>query len=60
MLAKAQGKTYRVTAYKQSINTLLKTIDHVSAEYEGHNRKHDLNVMKSHVIALQKYVVKHL
>jgi hypothetical protein len=60
MLAKEQGKTYRVTAYKQSINSLLKTIDHVAAEYEEHNRKHDLNVMKMHVVALQNYVKKHL
>ena len=60
VLAAAQGYNYRVTAYKKSVENLLKTIDHVAAEYEDHNRLHDLKVMKMHVEVLHDYVEKHL
>ncbi len=60
VLAKAKGYNYKVDAYKKSIENLLKTIDHVSAEYENHNRKHDLNVIRMNVKCLQDYVQKHL
>ena len=60
VLAKAKGYDYKVEAYKKSIDHLLKTINHVEAEYENHNRKHDLNVLRMNVECLRDYVRKHL
>jgi hypothetical protein len=60
VLAKAQGKAYRVAAYKKSIASFLQTVNHVSQEYESHNRQHDLNVFRLHVRALQEYTDRHL
>jgi hypothetical protein len=60
VLAKAQGKTYRVAAYKKSIASFLQTANHVGQEYENHNRQHDLNVFRLHVRALQDYTNRHL
>ena len=60
VLAKAKGYDFKVEAYKKSINHLLKTIDHVSAEYVNQNRKHDLNVLRMNTVCLQDFVRKHL
>jgi hypothetical protein len=60
VLAKAKGYDFKVEAYKKSIDHLLKTIDHVSAEYVNQNRKHDLNVLRMNTVCLQDFVRKHL
>jgi hypothetical protein len=60
VLAKAKGYTEKVSLYKKSIGYLIETIDHVMAEYEDHNRKHDLDVLKMNAKCLQRYVTKHL
>ena len=60
VLAKAKGYSYKIDTYKKSIESLLKTIDHVSAEYENHNRIHDLKVMRMNVKYLQDYVENNL
>ena len=60
VLAKGKGYDHKIENYKISIANLLKTIDHVSKEYESKNRKHDLNVLKMHVLHLQKFVMKKL
>ncbi len=35
VLAKAKGYDYKIETYKKSIDHLLKTIDHVEAEYRS-------------------------
>ena len=39
----------KIATYKHSLQHFLDTVNHVSAEYENHNRKHDLNVLKMNV-----------
>lgn len=58
IIAQAKGYKDKVAAYKNSIKRLLATIDHISAEYESHNRKHDLNVMRMNVEELQAVASK--
>ncbi len=60
VLAKEKGYGYKVDTYKKSLDHLVKTIDHVSAEYENRNRKHDLRVLRMNVVCLQDFVKKHL
>lgn len=60
VLAKAKGYDYKVESYKKALNNLKKTINHVMKEYEDHNRKHDLNVIRMHVDVLIDFVEKHL
>ena len=55
LLAKEKGMEYKIEPYKKSIDNLLKTIDHVKGEYEDHNRKHDLGVLRMHVEVLKKH-----
>jgi hypothetical protein len=56
ILAKAKGFNDKIVSYKNSIKRLLKTIDHVSAEYESANRKHDLGVLRMNLMALWEHV----
>jgi len=60
IIAKAKGYNDKVVAYKNSIRRLLATIDSITEEYENHNRKHDLNVMRMNVNELQRFVTKNL
>lgn len=60
VLAKEKGYGFKVDTYRKSIDHLIKTIDHVAAEYENHNRKHDLRVLRMNVVCLQDFVRKHL
>lgn len=54
VLAKAKGHHDKVTQYKKSIDRFLKSVEHVSAEYESRNRQHDLNVLRMHVEELRR------
>jgi hypothetical protein len=54
VILKAKGYGYKVTAYKKSIDNLLKTIDHISTEYEDKNKKHDLNVLRMNIEVLKE------
>lgn len=60
ILAKAKGNDYKVDAYKQSVENLIKTIKHLMSEYKDHNRKHDLKVILMYSEFLQKYAEEHL
>lgn len=60
VLAKAKGYKEKVALYKHGLKHLLETIDHVSAEYKDHNRKHDLNVLRMNIVELHDFVMKHL
>ena len=60
VIAKAKGLDYKVTAYKRSLKRLIKTIEHVNAEYKDHNRKHDLGVILIQMKALQEFTDQHL
>lgn len=60
VLAKAKGYKEKIVQYKHGLKHLLETIDHVSAEYKDHNRKHDLNVLRMNVVELHDFVMKHL
>jgi hypothetical protein len=56
VLAKEKGMDYKVANYKRAIGHLLKSIDHVSNEYEEHDRKHDLAVLRMNTECLQAFV----
>jgi hypothetical protein len=56
VLAKAKGYTGKIEEYKRGIARFLKTVDHVSGEYSNVDRKHDLNVLKMNMLALQGFV----
>ena len=58
VLAKAKGMNYKIDVYKKSIDHLIKSIKHVSAEYEEADRKHDLNVLLMQVECLKDTVSK--
>jgi hypothetical protein len=58
--AKAMGNTGKIAEYKRSIRRFLEVVKHVHNEYEGHNNKHDLNVLRMKVEVLQDYVNKHI
>jgi hypothetical protein len=60
VLLKAKGFDYKITVYKKGIDHLLKAIDHLMKEYEDHNRKHDLNVLRMNVMVLREFAMKHL
>ena len=60
VLAKAKGYDFKVSAYKQAIEHLVKSIEHVKAEYKDHDRKHDLNVLLMNIKCLHSFVMKHL
>ena len=60
VLAKAKGMHDKVTVYKHSIKCLLSSIEHVMGEYKDSDRKHDLRVMHSHVVELDRFVAKNL
>lgn len=58
VLAKAKKNGDKIKYYKYSISYFLKCIDHVMNEYENHNRKHDLRVIKMNIEELQAFVNK--
>ena len=58
VIAKAKGYTDKVKAYKHSIDHLLRSMKHVSGEYEDHNRKHDLHVMMMYTEKLKECAAK--
>jgi len=60
VLAKAKGYDSKIAEYKRMLKHLLKSIEHVRAEYQNANRKHDLNVIHMNVIELHHFVMKHL
>lgn len=59
VLAKEKGLDYKISAYKKSIDHFLRSVKHVSSEYENHNRKHDLNVLHTQMECLKDFVSKH-
>ena len=58
VLAKAKGMDYKISVYKKSIDHLIKSIKHVSAEYEEADRKHDLNVLLMQAECLKSTVAE--
>lgn len=60
VLAKAKGYNEKISAYKKAIDHLLKTTEHVMAEYENADRKHDLKVVHMNTMCLKKFVEKNL
>lgn len=58
VLAKAKGRTQKIISFKASIDYFLKSVDHVMSEYENHNKKHDLNVLKMNMLELKEFVKK--
>ena len=60
LLAKAKGMNYKVDAYKKSIDRLIASIKHVSAEYKDPDRKHDLAVLLMNTECLRDFVRKHI
>jgi hypothetical protein len=60
VLSKAKGMSWKVSAYKQSINQLVNSIEHVMQEYRDQDRIHDMNVLHMNAKCLQEFVKKHL
>lgn len=58
VLAKEKGYDYKLESYKRSLDDLLKSIEHVMAEYEDNDHKHDLQVLHDNVKCLQDFVAK--
>jgi hypothetical protein len=58
VLAEAKGYHYKVSAYKKSIDNLIKSLEHVIGEYKDHNKIHDLNVLLMNAKVLQEHVRK--
>jgi len=56
VLAEAKGYNYKIETYKRSINNLIKTIEHIMAEYENQNRIHDLKVLLMNLKVLKDCV----
>ena len=59
ILAQAKGYNDKISQYKKSIVNLIRSIKHVSSEYENHNRKHDLRVLLMNAEVLKEFVMKH-
>jgi hypothetical protein len=60
LLAKERGDASMIAEYKKNLLRLRKTIEHVSAEYEQKNTKHDLKLMKLKLDVLIDFTNKHL
>jgi len=60
VLAKAKGMDYKVTAYKKSVEHLVKSIEHVMGEYHDPDRIHDLKVLHMNVLCLHGFIMKNL
>jgi len=58
VLADAKGLKGKVSEYKNSIDRLIKTIEHITMEYKDQNRIHDLNVLLMNTKVLQAHVQK--
>ena len=58
VLAEAKGMHYKIPVYKKSIDRLIKSIKHVSAEYKDTDKKHDLNVLLMQAECLKGTVAK--
>lgn len=56
VILSAKGYDNKVAQYRESIDRLLATINHVASEYENHDRKHDLRVMRMNLEALKEFV----
>ena len=60
VLAKAKGYDFKISAYKQAIEHLLKSLEHVKREYRDPDRKHDINVLCMNTKCLHAFVMKNL
>jgi hypothetical protein len=58
VLAKEKGYDYKIESYKIGLEDLLKSIEHVMAEYEEEDRKHDLRVLHMNAKCLHDFVMK--
>jgi len=58
VLAKEEGNMEKIAEYKKSIEHLLEVIEHLSGEYEDHDRKHDLAVLAKKTKCLLSFVNK--
>lgn len=60
VLAKAKGYDYKIRDYKQSIEHLIQSIDHVASEYTDSDKVHDLRVLKMNALHLQSFAEANL
>lgn len=58
VLAKEKGYDYKIESYKMGLEDLLKSIEHVMAEYEEEDRKHDLRVLHMNAKCLHDFVMR--
>jgi hypothetical protein len=61
VLLKAKGGyDYKITAYKKSVEHLLKSLEESIRVYTEVDRKHDLIILHKNVCVLRDFVKKHL
>jgi hypothetical protein len=58
VLAKAKGHDSKIAEYKRGLQRLMKSIEHVMAEYKDPDRIHDLRVLHMNTAALIDFVHK--
>jgi hypothetical protein len=60
VISKAKGIDYKILDYKNSIDHLILSIEHVMTEYKDPDRIHDLTVLHMRTTCLQDFVKKTL
>jgi len=59
-LAKEKGYGYKIAAYKKGVEHLVKTIENMMHEYTEADRKHDLHVLWTDAMFLERLVKEKL
>ena len=60
VMAKGKGMTFKIKAYKQSFENLIKTIEILREEYTERDRKRDLTVLLRKATYVYGFVKRHL
>jgi hypothetical protein len=60
VLGKGRGYDHKVDAYRNTLENIRDSVEHVIKDYQDPDRKHDLKVLHSHVCYLIEFVKKHL
>ena len=60
VLAKGKGMTFKIQAYKQSFENLLKTIETLREEYTDRDRKRDMTALLRKATYVYGFVKRHL
>ena len=59
-MAKGKGMTFKVQAYKQSFENLIKTVETLREEYTDRDRKRDMTALLRKATYVYGFVKRHL